>query len=153
VVNGIVAIALLFPAVVAAAAAQVKITLPKQQYKLEEQIQAKVENAGTRPATFCVEFGQWSPKGGSVESTPSPFWVERNDDGKWHTLLIGPDLGSSRHAVELGAGNSLEFPLRLNDAGKMRLQFKYWLGSASELDCTAPHKDAKQARSTTFTVQ
>jgi hypothetical protein len=41
-VNRIFAIALVFPAVVAAAAAQVKITLPKQQYKVEEQIQAKV---------------------------------------------------------------------------------------------------------------
>jgi len=153
IVTRIVAFALVFPAVVAAASAQVKITLPKQQYKVEEQIRAKVENAGRQPATICVEFGQWSPKRGSIESTPSPFWVERNGDAKWHTLFSGPDVGSRRHAVELGAGKSLEFPLRLNDTGKMRLQLKYWLGSASEFDCTAPPKDMKQVRSTTFTVQ
>jgi type II secretory pathway component PulJ len=44
---------------------------------------AKLENQTSRPITVCVQFGQWSPKGDTIESTPSPFFVERNDNGKW----------------------------------------------------------------------
>jgi hypothetical protein len=62
--------------------ARVKITVPARQYKLGEQILAKVENAGKYAVTICVEFGQTSMKDGEVESTPSPFWVQRDNNGK-----------------------------------------------------------------------
>jgi hypothetical protein len=105
---------------------QVKITVPAQRYKVQEKIPAKVENEGNGAVTFCVEAGQTSSKEGEIESTPSPFWVQRSSNGKWGTLMIGPDVGSLRAAVVLEAGESKEFPLRLNDSGRMRLRLNYW---------------------------
>jgi hypothetical protein len=87
------------------AIAQVKITLPSQQYKVHEQIRAKVENTGNSAVTFCVELGQTSMKDGEVESTPSPFLVQSNDGSKWNTLLIGSDIGSARAAMVVNAGD------------------------------------------------
>jgi len=68
-------------AITAGATAQVKISLPAQKYKAQEQIRAKVENMSDSAITFCVEFGQTSMKDGEVESTPSPFLVQRSDNG------------------------------------------------------------------------
>jgi len=71
------------------AAAQVKIHIPTQHQKKYETIHASVENAGSKPVTFCIEFGQTSPKGsGEIETTPSPFWVQKDGNGKWSTLII-----------------------------------------------------------------
>ncbi len=136
-----------------AAIAQVKITVPAQQYKVHDEIHAKVENSGNNAVTFCVEFGQTSMKGGDVESTPSPFWVQRNVNGKWGTLMIGPDVGSAKAAVVLEAGESKEFAFRLNDSGRMRLRFNYWRGSIPKLDCHAPPKDLRRATSAVFTIE
>jgi hypothetical protein len=133
--------------------AQVKITVPAQRYNLQEEIPAKVENSGDGAITFCVEFGQTSTKGGEIESTPSPFWVQRNSSGKWATLMIGPDIGSDRTAVVLEAGESREFRFRLNDSGRMRLRLNYWRGSIPDLDCHAPPKGLKQLTSAVFTIE
>ena len=135
------------------AIAQVKITVPSQHYRVHQQIQAKVENTSTRPVTFCVEFGQTSMKEGEVESTPSPFWVQRNSDGKWDILLIEPDVGSVRGAVVLEGGKSKDFPLRLNDSGKMRIRLNYWRGSIPNLDCHAAPKDMKLVTSAAFAIE
>jgi hypothetical protein len=136
-----------------AAAAQVKITIPAQQYKVGEEIPAKVENRAKFAVTFCVEFGQTSMKEGVPESTPYPFWVQRNDNGKWGTLLIGPDVGSVRGPVVLQGGESMGFPFRLNDSGRMRLRLNYWHGSFPDLDCHAKPKGIKLLTSTAFTVE
>jgi hypothetical protein len=136
-----------------AAIAQVKITIPAQQYKAHDEIHAKIENAGNNAVTICVEFGQTSMKAGQVESTPSPFWVQRNDNGKWGTLMIGPDVGSARGSVVLEAGESKEFPIRLNDSGRMRLRLNYWRGSIPKLNCHAPPKDSRLATSSAFKVE
>jgi hypothetical protein len=101
-----------------AATAQVKITVPVRQYKVGEEIPAKVENGGKYAITFCVEFGQTSMKGGEVESTPSPFWVQQNDDGKWGTLIIGPDVGSFRGAIVLEVGRVKRFSVPPERSGK-----------------------------------
>jgi len=138
---------------VSAVAAQVRIALPKRHYKSEEQIVGKLENKGPRSATICVQFGQWSPKGTDIESTPSPFFAEKNRDGKWEILLNGPDIGSNRQPVELEVGKSLEFPFRLNDHGTMRLRLDYWVGSRPKLDCSFPPKDVQHLRSITFSVE
>jgi hypothetical protein len=130
--------------------AQVRIVIPKRHYQQQEQIPAKLENQMSQPITVCVEFGQWSPKGDTIESTPSPFLVERNDSGKWSVLLNGPDIGSSRHPVEVDPGKSLEFPFRLNDEGTMRLRLDYWIGSRPDVMCNGPAKGAKHLRSATF---
>ena len=45
-----------------AAFGQVKISLSAQRHKVQEEIHAKVENTGSRPVTFWLEFGQTSPK-------------------------------------------------------------------------------------------
>ena len=53
---------LLLPLVLGTAAlAQVRILVPKQQYKPQEQVQAKLENSGTSAVTICIGVGQWSP--------------------------------------------------------------------------------------------
>ena len=75
--------------------AQVRVVIPKRHYQPQEQIPAKLENQTSRPITVCVQFGQWSPKGDTIGSTPSPFLVERNDSGKWSILLNGPDVGTN----------------------------------------------------------
>ena len=130
--------------------AQVNVVIPKRHYQPQEQIPAKLENQMSQPITVCVEFGQWSPKGGTIESTPSPFFVERNDSGKWSVLLNGPDVGSSRHPVEVDPGKSLEFPFRLNGEGTMRLRLDYWIGSRPHVKCNGATKGAKHLRSATF---
>jgi hypothetical protein len=143
----------LCPILITTATAQVKITLPTQQYKVGEEIPAKVENRGKYAVTFCVEFGQWSMKEGEVESTPSPFWVQREDNEKWGTLIIGPDVGSFRGPVVLQAGESMGFPFRLNGPGRMRLRLNYWRGSFPDLDCHAKRKGIKLLTSTAFRIE
>lgn len=136
------------------AVAQVKIIVPEQRYKAEEQIRAAVENSGTHPITICVEFGQTSPKGTDIESTPIPFYVQSHDGARWGTpLLIGPDIGSIRRAVEVEGGKRLEFPFRLKQIGELRLRLEYWVGSKPDLRCTGTSKGAKLATSASFTVQ
>jgi hypothetical protein len=132
--------------------AQVRVVIPKRQYQPQEQIAAKIENQFSRPITVCVQFGQWSPKGDTIESTPSPFFVERNDNGKWSVLLNGPDIGSNSQPVDVESGKSMEFPFRLNGAGTMRLRLDYWIGSRSDVKCNGAAKDTKHLRSATFTL-
>jgi hypothetical protein len=132
-------------------AAQVKIAIPKRNFQLEEQILATLKNQSSRPITVCVEFGQWSPKAGTLESTPSPFLVEVNRDGRWSVLLNGPDIGSNSQSVEVDSGKSLEFPFRLNEEGTLRLRLDYWVGS-KEVKCNRGEKGARHLRSATFTV-
>lgn len=135
------------------AIAQVKITVSARHHRVQEEIHAKVENRGSRPITFCVEVGQTSPNGDEIESTPTPFWVQQNSNGKWGTLLIGPDVGSNRAAVVLEARESKEFPFRLNTSGKMRLRLNYWSGSIPNLDCHTSPKGRKLATSATFAIE
>jgi len=117
------------------ATAQVRIHIPQQHHKKYEMIHASVENAGSKPITFCIEVGQTSPKrGGEIEATPSPFWVQQNNNGKWSTLLIGPDVGSYQYPEVLDSGKSVEFPFRLSASGQMRLRLNYWNGSLPNLD-------------------
>jgi hypothetical protein len=134
------------------AVAQVKIAIPTQQYKVQEMIHAKVENTSDLAVTFCIEVGQTSSNGGKIEGTPSPFWVQQNSNGKWGALLIGPDVGTLRVPVVLKAGESKEFPFRLNDAGRMRLRLNCWRGSIPNLDCHAPPKGLKLVASRVFTI-
>ena len=136
----------------AVAVAQVTITVPPQRYKAQEKIPASVENNGNGAVTFCVEVGQTSSKEGGIESTPSPFWVQRNSNGKWGTLMIGPDVGSLKAATVLAARESKEFPFRLNGSGRMRLRLNYWRGSIPNLDCNAPPKGSKLVTSAVFTI-
>jgi hypothetical protein len=132
--------------------AQVRVVIPKPHYQPQEQIPARLENQTSRPITVCVQFGQSSPKGDTIESTPSPFFVERNDNGKWSVLLNGPDVGSNAQPVEVDPGKSMEFPFRLNGEGTMRLRLDYWIGSRPDLRCSGPAKETRHLRSATFTL-
>ena len=135
------------------AGAQVKIHVSPQHHKKYETIHASVENAGSKSVTFCIEIGQTSPKGaGEIETTPSPFWVQRNNDGKWSTLMIGPDVGSFKSPQVLDPGKSVEFSFRLGDSGQMRLRLNYWNGPLPSLDCHVP-KGAKLVTSGAFIVE
>ena len=132
-------------------AAQLKIAIPKRHFQPKEQIQSKLENQSSRPITVCVEFGQWSPKAGTLESTPSPFLVEVNHDGRWSVLLNGPDIGSNSQSVVVDSGKSLDFPFRLNEKGTLRLRLDYWIGS-KDIKCDGREEGARHLRSATFTV-
>jgi hypothetical protein len=136
------------------AVAQAKVHIRPQHQTKHETIHATIENAGSTPITFCIEVSQTSPRGGGeTETTPSPFWVQRNDNGKWSTLMIGPDMGSLKTREVLDAGKSIEFPFRLGDSGQMRVQLNYWNGSLPSLNCHAPPKGAKSVTSAVFTVE
>jgi hypothetical protein len=132
-----------------------QITVPARQFKVLERIPAEIENSPSEPITFCVEFGQTSPSPdeNGVEATPSPFVVQAYSSGKWHTLLIGPDVGSSRHSVVLEAKKSAQFPFRLRQTGQIRLVLWYWVGAVPNLDCTHPPKGEKKIESKAFIVE
>jgi hypothetical protein len=136
------------------ATTQVKIHVSPSPHKKHETIRTSVENAGSKPITFCIQVGQTSPKrGGEIEATPSPFWVQKNNDGNWSTLLIGPDVGNFQHPEVLQPGKSLGFPFRLSESGQMRLRLTYWHGSLPSLTCNAPPKGGKGVTSAPFTVE
>ena len=133
------------------AAAQVEIRVPASFFKPEGRIEGKVANRGRLPVSYCVEFGQESPHAGTSESTPIPFHVERKNGDIWNVLLIGPDIGSLRRSITLGAGASNGFPFRLNDTGQMRLALHYWVGERSDA-CDEPAKGRKTAKSKVFSI-
>jgi hypothetical protein len=87
------------------AISQVRVSTPGTDFKSHEQIDVRITNAGSSAVSYCVEFGQASYRAGTgtegdVESTPIPFYVQKQNSGKWQTLLIGPDVGSSE-AVDM----------------------------------------------------
>ena len=134
--------------------AQVKIIVPQQNQKKYETIHASLENGGSKPVTFCIEVGQTSPRGdGEIQATPSPFWVQRNSEGKWGTLMIGPEVGSLKSPQVLDPGKTMKFPFRLGDSGQMRLRLNYWNGSLPSLDCHAPPEGARRVTSAVFKVE
>jgi hypothetical protein len=140
------------------AAAQVRVTVPLQQYNLNDRIRAKIENVGSEPVTFCLEMGQTSSDGVITESTPIPFIVQQSSEGTWRPFFIGPDAGKSWHrAFVLDPGNSHEFPFRLDHPGlrpgRMRLLLFYWSGSQPELDCAKPPKGARKTESAPFLMR
>jgi hypothetical protein len=115
------------------AVSQVRVSTSRAEFKSHDKINVQITNVGTSTASYCVEFGQQSFKtgGGGVEdmeATPIPFYVQRQNGRHWGTLLIGPDIGSSRHAVVLKPGESQQYPFRLSDRGRMRLVLDYWRG-------------------------
>lgn len=123
--------------------AQVKLSVPKNRFSVEEQIEATVTNASPTPVSYCVEYGQTSPHAGTQEPTPMPFFVERRQHGSWHVLLNGPDVGSSRHAEILDSGASLAFPFRLNNWEKRGCRFTTGWASG-RMFATSRRKDAKR---------
>ena len=98
-----------------AVVSQVRVSTGGEEFKSHQQIPVRISNAGKNNVSYCVEFDQWSLKTGSgeaddIEPTPIPFYVQKQSGGKWGTLLIGTDVGSSRRAVVLKAGESQQFP-------------------------------------------
>ncbi len=137
------------------ALSQVRVSMLGTDFKSHEQIDVKITNAGTSTVSYCVEFGQFSFKTGTgtvedMENTPIPFYVQKQNGGRWSTLLIGPDIGGSRHAVVLKAGESQQYPFRLNDHGRMRLVLDYLRGENDRV-CENP-KGKKTTRSNIFVV-
>src|SRR5271169_480222 len=132
-----------------------EIRVHGEQFKALEHILVEVENRGKTPIAICVELGQTSPSPGEngIQAVPSPFVVQANSAGEWHTLMIGPDVGSSRHPVVLEPDKSMPFPLRLSERGEMRLVLSYWLGALPDLDCGHTPRAEKQLKSKTFSVQ
>jgi hypothetical protein len=146
------AVVLLFSCI---AVAQLRVSTPGREFKSHDKISAQITNVGTSTVSYCVEFGQHSFKTGSggvedMETTPIPFYVQREGGRHWGTLLIGPDVGSSRHAVVLKPSESQQYPFRLSDRGRMRLVLDYWRGE-NERVCENP-KGKKTISSNVFVV-
>jgi hypothetical protein len=129
-----------------AAIAQVKIDVPGQSFRRQEEIRTKVINIGNRPITLCLVFT-------SMDRLPLPFAAQRNNGGKWGTLLLGSDLGPNGSALVLEAGESQEFPFHLSDSGEMRLMLEYWQGAKPHLSCTALPRGSKAVKSAVFTIE
>jgi hypothetical protein len=129
-----------------AAIAQVKIDVPGQSFRRQEEIRTKVINIGNRPITLCLVFT-------SMDRLPLPFAAQRNNGGKWGTLLLGSDLGPNGSALVLEAGESQEFPFHLSDSGEMRLMLQYWQGAKPHLSCTALPRGSKTVKSAVFTIE
>jgi hypothetical protein len=137
------------------ALSQVRISTPGTDFKSYGRISAQITNTGKITVSYCVEFGQISLKAGTgtaedIEHTPIPFHVQKQNGSKWGTLMIGPDIGSSRHAVVLKAGESQQYPFRLSDRGRMRLVLDYWHGESDRV-CEYP-AGKKATRSNIFVV-
>jgi len=124
--------------------AQVKIQIPTQHLKAQQGIQAKVLNMDSYPVTVCLML--------LSESTLSPFEIQKYGNGKWGTLLLATDIAGSVATV-LEAGQSYEFPFRLDGPGTMRLRLAYWRGSITDMHCNALPKGSKITTSTVFTVE
>ena len=129
-----------------AAIAQVKIDVPGRSFRRQEEIRTKVINTGKRPITLCLVFT-------SMDRLPLPFAAQRNNGGKWGTLLLGSDLGPNGSALVLEAGESQEFPFHFSDWGKMRLVLEYWQGAKPRLPCTSLPKGSKMVKSAVFAIE
>lgn len=145
------ALLLAFTLLPAFALSQLRMTLAAGPFQARQRIDTKIQNLGKSSVTYCVEFGQHSPVGDTVERTPFPFYVERRNRRKWSVLLIGPDIGSARSSVVLKSGDTQEFPFRLGDRGQMRLVLRYWIGEREDA-CSETKKGMKVARSRVFRV-
>jgi hypothetical protein len=130
--------------------AQVQITVPATSFKSEDEIPVKVINRSKTPVSYCIEAGHTSPKGGTNEATPIPFYFEKHD-GSWHVLMIGPDVGSSRQPATLDVGGVHDFPFRLKGKGEMRLTLNYWVGGRDDV-CSLNAKGKKTVRSQVFSI-
>jgi hypothetical protein len=136
------------------ASTQVTVSIPQRRYHRYEKIDVIITNRTAKPMSFCVEFGHRSMRGsgaGDVEATPTPVYVQRKMNGKWSTLVIGPDIGSVRHSVVVEPGEAQHYPFRLIDRGQMRLVLDYWRGERDD-PCANP-KGRKVAKSNVFDVE
>jgi hypothetical protein len=134
---------------------QVRVSTNGTDFKAHGRIDVQVTNAGKDAVSYCVEFGQTSFKTGTgatadAESTPIPFYVQRQVGDKWSTLMNGPDIGSIRKWIVLKPGESQQYPFRLSDRGRMRVVLSYWR-SENERTCQRPN-GKKTARSNVFVV-
>src|SRR5579871_6190755 len=97
---------------------QVRIDLPEQRARTREELHAIVNNAERTPVSMCLSFAVVGAK-----SSPSPFWLQKNESDKWATQLTRPDIGPILGVpFILGGGKSQEFPVEVNFGGMMRLQ-------------------------------
>jgi hypothetical protein len=135
------------------AAAQVRVTVPATKFAANEKICARVDNNEREPVTFCVEIGHTSTQSATTEATPIPFVVQTMSKGSWHTLLIGPDIGSFHKAEVLDVGKSFVFPVRIKATGNMKPLLTYWVGSLPELNCSKPPKGSRRVESKPFVMK
>jgi hypothetical protein len=131
---------------------QVQISIPQAHYKPHDIIDVVITNTSKQTVSFCVEFGHWSYREtGELETTPTPVYVQSNDRGRWSTLPIGPDIGSIRHFITAGPGESQHYPFRLSGHGQVRIMLDYWIGE-NDRTCERP-KGRKTAKSRVFVVE
>jgi hypothetical protein len=137
-------------------ASQVRVSTNGSVFKTHERIDVQVTNAGKDAVSYCIEVGQTSSKAGNgtpadVETTSIPFYVQSHNGDRWGTLMIGPDVGSSRQPMVLKPGESQRYPFRLSDRGQMRIVLDYWRGE-NERVCKHPSGETMTTRSKPFIV-
>ena len=143
----------LLVAIAPASRAQVRVTIPAKQFHVGKRFVVSVENNTKAPVTVCIEVGQYSEIEGTVEATPIPFFVQSKSRRGWSTLLIGPDIGSFRHAEILSAGETEKYPFALAGTGTVRLVLHYWPGSRRDSDCAKEPDHARSVKSPPFVIE
>lgn len=123
-----------------------KIGVSGHNFTKQEVIRSKVINTGKRPIAVCLVFT-------SMDTLPLPFAVQRDNNGRWGTLLNAIDLGPNGSVLVLEAGEAQEFTFHLNDSGKMRLMLEYWQGAEPHLSCHSLPKGSKVVNSQVFTIE
>jgi len=134
------------------ASAQVRISVPQQQYKSRDKIDVQISNSGAEEITFCVEAGYISYIDSEhSEPSPTPIHVQQKGPRRWSTLLTGPDIGSIPSAEILRPGESQHFPFRVNAHGTIRLLLEYRVGSDEQF-CDG-RKGRKIAKSREISIE
>lgn len=136
-----------------AAQAQVRVTLPWSDFRPLERVRARVHNDSLLPITYCVDFGQRSPAGAFVETTPTPFVFEQtNYKRDWQPVMVVPAGAKAPTPVVLEAGKSADFLFRVGEGGWYRLLLYYWRGAKPNLRCEKEPRERKSIRSEAFLV-
>jgi hypothetical protein len=113
-------------------------------------IQLKNNLAG--PISFCADFGKSVRTESGQQVAPNPFEVQKWNDRRWDTQLIGTDVGSGNTAVSIGAHESRSFRLQIGASGRYRLRLRYLEGE-SETQCPVPSEHAITTHSKPFSMQ
>jgi hypothetical protein len=90
------------------------------EIKSDGQVTLVVANGSTRPVAFCATFASKATDIG----VPNPFEIQVRRRGRWETLLSEPDVGNVRAALMVEAGETKQFPVRL-EAGTYQAILRY----------------------------
>lgn len=112
----------------------------------------QLKNDLPNPLTVCADFGKSVQTESGQQVAPNPFEVQKWNGRRWHTQLIGTDVGSSSTTISIDAHEAKSFTLQLNASGLYRLKLAYQEGE-NDTQCPLPSEHAVTATSKSFLVQ